>query len=151
MPQTKGTNVAIFSRNWPKYLKAAAKRGANEPTTFRSKVRWVSAAKAIKLHGPRRIYFASIEGGGLVEFEADLVDVQLDPVKSNSRTRLLLGHELAMTEGEDLWDDGVQTLYVITNCRKIPTPFPQTRLHKVSDQKPIDANYIRSYALVVEL
>jgi hypothetical protein len=147
----KITDLAVFSRNHPKYLREAAGKSPDERVTFRSNVRWVSAADALKRFGPRRIYFAEIDGGGQVGYEADLVQVQVDPSRANPTTRILLTHVLNSTKGEDLWDDSVQTLYVIANCRRVKTAFPQTKLRKAKDGTPLDVNYIRSYALVREI
>lgn len=155
MPQTpnvvKITDLAIFSRNYPKYLREAAGKSPDERVTFRSNVRWVSAANALKRFGPRRIYFAEIDGGGKVEYEADLVQVQVDPSRANPTTQTLLTHVLDSTKAEELWDDSVQTLYVIANCHRVKKTFPQTKLRKAKDGIPLDANYIRSYALVHEV
>lgn len=118
MVPAKMTDMAVFSRNWPHYLAAAAKRSRDVPTTFRSKTRWVNAASAVQAHGPRPIYFASIEGDGTGEFEAYLIDVEVDPHR-RARTQELLANELNLTRNEGLWNDSVQTLYVIANCRKV--------------------------------
>lgn len=144
------TNLAVFSRNYEQYLKEAAARPRDERVTFRSNVRWVSAERAIQQFGPRKIYFAPIDGGGRVEYEAGLVQVQVDPSRANKTTQALLKHVLASTKDEGLWNDSVQTLYVIANCRRLSKPFPQTQLRNASDGSPLDENYIRSYAIVRE-
>lgn len=143
-------DLAIFSRNHPTYLAEAACKSPGVPVTFRSNVRWVRAAKAIDSYGSRRIYFAPIGGGGQVAYEADLVQVQVDPSRHSPTTKKLLQHVLLSTKREKLWNDSVQTLYAIANCRRIANPFPQTRLRKEVDGLPLDKNYIRSYAIVHE-
>jgi hypothetical protein len=146
----KVTDLAVFSRNYPKYLKEAARKEPDQPVTFRSKLRWVSAADALARFGPRRIYFADVDGNQ-VEYEADLVQVQVDPSGRNSTTKALLAHSLDSTKSEELWDDSVQTLYVITNCHRVKKKFRQTKLRKAIDGTKLDENYVRSYALVREL
>ncbi len=144
----KKSNLAIFSRNYRKYLNEAARKGHNEPVTFRSKLRWVTAEKAIKASGPCRIYFAEQDTSSRITYAAELMEVQIGPSLMNPRTKRLLRHELDSTRGEQLWGDTAQTLYVISNCRKLKRPFAQAKLRKANDGKPLDANYIRSYALV---
>lgn len=147
----KVTDAAVFSRNHRHYLEQASARAVDEPTTFRSNVPWVSAANAIEKHGPRTIYFAPIDGGGRIEYQGDLVEVQVDPSKSHPVSQRLLSYALKDTSTEELWENTVLTLYVVANCHKLKKPFPQTRLRKLSDDCPLDENYIRSYALVHEL
>jgi hypothetical protein len=64
----------------------------------------------------------------------------------------LLERILESTKDEGLWEiDGkptLQTLYAITACRKLARPFPMTSLLKVSDGKPISADYGYSYTIV---
>ncbi|HEX5438960.1 MAG TPA: hypothetical protein VFW98_17545 [Gemmatimonadaceae bacterium] len=147
----KFTDIAVFSRNYPKYLEAASGKAPDERVTFRSGVRWVRAAQAISRFGPRRIYFAPNGAGSHIEYEADLVTIQLDPSDDDSTTRKLLKDVLPCIRHEELWNGSVRTPYVIMNCRQVATPFPQTRLHKESDGSPLAENFSRSYALVREL
>src|SRR6266511_4583924 len=67
--------------------------------------------------------------------------------------RNLLRFSLDETKDEGLWEEGrkrVNTLYVITHCKKIPSPFPMTDLIKVSDDKSISQDFGYSYCLVYE-
>jgi hypothetical protein len=148
MPSGTDQGFAVFSRNHKSYLDEASRRGRDEWTTFRSNVRWVTAGNAVKANGSCKIYFAAIDGDGTVNYEAELVHVQLDPRTSSAETRRLLLKALKSTTKEKLWDNGVRTLYVIANCKRLDKPFSQTKLRKVNDNKPLDKNYIRSYALV---
>ncbi len=67
----------------------------------------------------------------------------------------LLQYCTQSTRGEGLWEKaekvGVKTLYVISNCQKLRSPFLFTGLRKLIDASPIDANFSRSYALVYEI
>jgi hypothetical protein len=142
-------DFAVFSRNYGSYLDEATHRGKDEWTTFRSSVRWAAARNTVKAAGQCRIYFAVIDGDGTVDYEAELVRVQIGPSLPDVETQRLLSHALKSTRNEKLWDKNkVKTLYVISNCRKIAKPFPQTKLRKLSNNQPLDKNYIRGYALV---
>jgi len=145
-------DLAVFSRNHAHYLKEASRLKRDQRVTFRSKVRWVSVAAAVNRSGaPRQIYFCEIDRGSQVRYQADLVQVQVDPSRKSAVTIALLKHVLKSTKPEKLWDDSVQTLYVISNCRKLKKPFPQTRLRRQDSNRPLSKDYIRSYALVHEL
>jgi len=149
-------NVAIFCRNHPKYLEHAAKIGAGtpeNPITFRASTVWKSGEVAVNVHGPRKIYFVPVGGKGLVEYEATLEKVVLHPEPNTKATEELLENCLPETRDEGLWEqygEVVRTLYVISHCQKIASPFPYTALTKLSDGLRIDENYGYSYALVYE-
>jgi hypothetical protein len=148
------SDLAVFSRNHAHYLEAASKRKRGVRTTFRSRVRWVTAADAIADFGTRSIYFVSVDGGRKVDYQADLVQVQLGPKKGNALTLRLLEHELSATKKgkEELWGSSVKTLYVIENCRRLrSSSFSQTRLRKIGDGIKIHRDYRRSYAIVHEI
>ena len=102
----------------------------------------------MKANGPCKIYFAAIDDDGMVNYEAELVHVQIDPRASSAETRRLLLKTLKSTTKEKLWDNAVRTLYVIANCKRLDKSLPQTKLRKLNDNSPLDKNYIRSYALV---
>lgn len=147
-------NCAIFSRNYPYHLDNAAKRG-KELTTFRSQVSWSSTQTAIDRHGPRKIYFASVGAKELITYEAILKQVKLNPKWDDPETQQLLSYCLPTTSHENLWEDNegrtaAATLYVISECQKLASPFPITDLKKLSDNKPIDENFGYSYAIVYE-
>lgn len=106
----KMTDIAVFSGNYAEYLIEAAGKRPDERVTFWSNMRWVSAADAIDHYGPRRIYSLPIDGGDQVEFEADLVQVQIDPSPGDPTSQALLEDVLFKTRDEELWGNSVQTL-----------------------------------------
>jgi hypothetical protein len=147
--------VAIFSRNHREYLEEAATIGAREqsaPVVFRARANWVTAEREIGRLGPLPIYFAPIGGAGQVEYVAELSDVLLDPVEGTQETDEWLDRALRTTGSEGLWGEPgerpVSTLYEIRSCRRLKHPFPFTRLVKLSDGKPISADYGYSYSIV---
>lgn len=147
----KTPQCAIFARNYSFHLDEATQQ---ELTTFRSKTIWRSAQDAVDIHGPRKIYFAPVDSKGLIEYEAILEEVELYPENNTDATKRLLANCSPSTQDEGLWEkDGknhVYTLYVISNCRKVSSPFPITQLKKLSDDKPIDEGFNYSYSIVYE-
>lgn len=147
-------NCAVFTRNYQQHLEDAIEKNPRQPITFRSYLKWTSAELAVKTHGFCKIYFVPGEEK-LVKYEAILEEVLLEPQPDSPKTKELLANCLESTHEEGLWEKengevGVQTLYVISHCRKLTSPFMQTELIKLSDDRPIDENFIRSYALVYE-
>jgi len=149
-------NVAIFCRNHSEYLEHAAKIGAEtpeRPITFRASTVWKSGEVAIDVHGPRKIYFVPVGGKGLVEYKATLEEVVLRPEPNTRAAEEILENCLPETRGEGLWEqygEVVRTLYVISHCQKLTSPFPYTSLTKLSNGLRIDENYGYSYALIYE-
>jgi hypothetical protein len=146
-----GSELAVFAINHLDHLKEAARASQRDPAvrrTFRSRRRWVTAARAVKQDGPRRVYFAVVDSGPIIQYEAALVEVYVNPNRTAVRTKRLLGCSGETTKGENLWHDTVQTLYVISDCRKLTRRFPQTELQKFKGGLPLAANYTRPYALV---
>jgi len=74
--------------------------------------------------------------------------VLLDPVPGSPEAGRWLARVLPATRAEGLWDPPVSTLYEIRACRLLKQPFPLTKLVKLSDGKPISADYGYSYAIV---
>ncbi len=148
-------NVAILYQNHPIYLAHAAKIGEKEPErliTFRTTARWRSGAMALEAHGPRTIYFVP-EGETLVQYAGLLEEVLLGPEAEDSETQQLLSHCLPETRDQGLWeqyDERVRSLYVVSHCRKLATPFAYTDLTKISDDEAVDENYTYGYILVYE-
>ena len=145
---------AVFARNHRHYLEEAtelATADAARLITFRSAATWRKASLALESHGTIPVYFAAVGGGPKVEFVADLVSVQLNPRREDPETRRYLEFSLPSTASEGLWEEyekSAQTLYVIKRSRRLLAPFPMTQLVKVSDSKPIAANYGYSYSVV---
>lgn len=151
-------HFAVFTRNHSKYLRTASRIAAKQPAkliTFRSRLRWTSANAALSAGGPRAIYFSSDEpnhgeAAPMVTHEAVLHIVILGPRIRSKQTREALDNCLPATKLEGLWEEGrrVQTLYVISHCRKMRRPFRIDNLVKISDGKPLSVKYKYSYALV---
>ena len=147
--------LAFFTRIYPDHLEEAVRRSEADPprcTALRSKVRWVAAARATQ-PGPCDLYIARIGGGGLIEYIAQLEEVLLDPRRGEPDTERLLGLEPEGTRerGEGLWESEgrpAQTLYRISQCRRVRTPFPLSRLIKASNGEPVSVSYGYSYAVV---
>lgn len=150
------SGVAVFARNHRHYLDAASSRNEKQPeqfTTFRAAKPWTSAHYANEVHGAIKVYFAAIGGEKEVEYEAIIHRIKLAPQKRDQDTENLLRFSLKETMEEGLWEKGrkrVTTLYVITHCKKISSPFPIMELIKLSDDKLISEDFGYSYSLVYE-
>ena len=143
--------MAVFSRNHPDYLKEAETIGTRDPSeriVFRARAKWATAEREIGRLGALPIYLAAVGGAGQVEYRAELCEVLLDPVEGSPEAAKWLARVLPSTKSEGLWDPPVSTLYAIRDCRRLRHPFPITRLVKLSDEKPISADYGYSYAVV---
>ena len=150
-PQSHTAGMAIFSRNERSHLEAATDAGSAEPerlVVLRSRKKWVAAAIAVRAHGPTAIYFAVVDGGPTVEYEAELVEVQVDPDPETVATERLLDHVAETTRHEGLRNDQVRTLYAIRGCRRLDRPYRLSELTKHDGGEPLSDGYIRNYALV---
>ena len=149
--QSHGASMAVYSRNHRGHLESAAAVGSTDSqrlVTLRSQKEWVSADKATRKYGPTAIYFAVVDGGPFVEYEAELVEVQLNPDAENPETKRLLAYAAETTSHEGLWGDKVKTLYAIRNCRKLSQHYRLSELTKCDGGQPLSDDYIRGYALV---
>ena len=136
MPKTKAdvheAELAVFSRHHKRHLEeACAATTLGVLRIFRSRGRWVTAARVVSREGHIPIYFAVTDGTPRVRYEAELVEVHLDPNFNEPQMRALLRHRGSTTAGEH-WDDTVETVYVIRGCRKLSAPFPQNELIKLT-------------------
>jgi HNH endonuclease len=154
MPDYRG--YAVFTRNHSQYLARAAEIHATTPgkgITFRSQQEWTTAYRAVQALGGIPAYFSVIDGEGMVEYEAKLVRVLVDPKPADPATKLLLEDCLEETSGEGLWEEygqTLKTLYVVKACRKLQRPFLMTSLIKVGDDQPIHPDYSYSYSIVYD-
>lgn len=149
-----GSKTAVFARNHRKYLEESAERNREDRTrltTFRSAATWTTARRANEGEGPLEIYFAPIGGNNLVEYQADLLQVILNPSRGDRATEEALTFQLSSTENEGLWGGdarSVRTLYVVSRCVPVKRPFPMSALHKKSDGLPISEGFGYSYCIV---
>lgn len=150
----RNPDIAVFSRNYPEYLEVASKIAIEQPErliTFRAVRTWKSAQIALNYHSTLPIYFACVRGKGIVEYEAVLCTIYLNPKRGDRDTERLLALCLNETKNEGLWEkykQTVHTLYVIRKCKKIEKPFPMTTLIKIRNDKPMSKNYGYSYSIV---
>lgn len=143
------SDVAVFTRNHRFYLEHAAQY-PKQLHTFRSELRWTSAFEAVKYHGYIKMYSAVIEGDNLVEYQANLLRVKLDPDKSELETQNMLSCSVMGTETEGLWNKSVKTLYMIRDCCKLLRPFSISELSKIEDNTPISSKHTNGYSIVFE-
>ena len=142
---------AVFSRNHRVYLDEAATIGERDPSlpiVFRARKRWATAERETARRGALPIYLAAVGAEGQVEYAAELSEVLINPVEGSPEAARWLARVLPATAAEGLWDPPARTLYTMRACRKLGQPFPITRLVKLSDGKPISADFGYSYAIV---
>jgi hypothetical protein len=144
---------AVFTRNHRRHLDEGVELCLGDPdrrVTFRSAKRWVAASAAVEFGVVVPVYVAAI-GADSVEYEAELIDVQLDPSEDDATTIRLLDLSTPSTQGEKLWSaraggKRVRTLYVVAELRRIPR-CPVSQLRKATGG-PLSRGYRYSYALV---
>jgi hypothetical protein len=149
-------DVAVLCQNHRIYLEHAAKIGDREPgrtIAFRATDIWRSGQVALQAHGPRKIYLVP-DDALEVEYEATLQRLLLNPAADDPQTKEFLRHCLPETQDQGLWEqygDQVRTLYMISHCQWIASPFPFTALTKLSDGQRVGDNYNYGYVLVHEI
>jgi HNH endonuclease len=147
-------SIGVFARNHLQYLQYATRIGKASSTrlvTFRSSKRWAGAAKGLARVADMPIYFGSIGDEPRITHRARLRQILLGPEPSETATKRLLEFAPPATKDEGLWDGSVSTLYAISGCYKVATPFSISRLIKLSDGKPIDETFGYSYSVVQSL
>ena len=146
--------VAVFTRNHRRHLDEAVALCAanqNRKVTFRASTRWASAEQAMAVRSTVPIYMAAVGGPGMIEYVAELCDLQTYPHRGDLKTERLLSFSTNSTKDEGLWEKyekDVKTLYVIWRCRVLRRPFPISNLTKASDNSPLSADFKYSYSLV---
>jgi len=143
------STLAVFSRNYEKYLEEACQIAAEAPdrlVPFQSEKPWVSAQKALREHQTLKIYITPMVAHAGVRYEATLARIVLDPLPSDP----LLDLSLQGTIKEGLWKK-TKTLYAIANCRRYPIDRRLSDFRVAKDGRPLSDQYSRSYALVREL
>ncbi len=152
-------HIAVFARNHSEYLKEAVslcQADASRRVTLRAANKWKAAADAVSAGSSIPIYFSAIGSDGVVEYAAELTDVQIYPSRGDQTTEALLALCGTLTVSEGLWEGSksgkrVTTLFAISGCRRLVLPVPLTALIKISDGTPISASYSRAYVLVEPL
>jgi len=143
--------TGVFSRNHRMYLEHAAQVANGNPqqiVTFRSSSVWRSAIGLLEQGIDVQIYFAVVDEGPIIRFKAWLRRVILHPDRRDIEVKRLLRLAPPKTKTEGLWKGKVLTLFAISDCYKLPRPFPMSRLKKVRDGQFIAEDYGYSYSLV---
>jgi len=142
-------DLAVLTRNYRNYLDKAIQAGG--PVTFCSNMRWTSAHAALTAGRPVIVYIVPEGGTGQVEYEGKIETILLAPFTDPVTLENLLAkvNDDAAHAGID--SGSIETIYSIVDLHKLAEPFPQTKLLKLSDGKPVSENYIRSYCLVAPM
>lgn len=148
---------AVFTRNHRVHLDEAILLCSADPSrqvTFRASGTWASAERAVESGPPLPLYIAAIGGSAVVEYVAELCEVQTRPHRGDPKTERLLRLWTDSTKDEGLWEKygkQVRTLYVLSKCRAVRRPFPISHLTKAVDATPVSADFRYSYALVLPI
>lgn len=148
-------DLAVFSR----IIKSHADEitGTMYQVTLRSKVVWRAVSDALEKGNKPTIYFATSKqededpsDDDIVRYIGKITDIKIHPTEDDPKTQELLKLSIPSTREEGLWDDKVQTLYVVSDLAKLLCPFPMTDLVRHNKNQTIDKNYQRLYCLVNE-
>jgi hypothetical protein len=140
--------VAVFARNHVPHLEAAVRATIDDATrrvAFRSNKPWSAARDRLKSRRPRRIYFAVVDGGARISYEAYLEEVYVRPDEAQLEELRPLFTERTRDE---TWEK-LATVYVVSRCRRVSKPYPLSDLSK-RDRHPLADNFKYSYAIVLE-
>lgn len=142
-------DLAVLTRNYRVYLDQAIQVGG--PVTFCSNMRWTSAYAVLTAGRPVIVYIVPEGGTGQVEYEGRIETILLVPFTDSVTLENLLVKSMDAAARAGLESGSIETIYSIVGLRKLTEPFPQTKLLKISDGKPVSEKYIRSYCLVAPM
>jgi hypothetical protein len=156
-PVTTSSIGAVFTRNHQQWLDEAEEKLAVDPdgiVAFRSAQVWRTPECWLSTVDSVPVYIAVVDGGGDVEYEAELVDLVIHPKRGDTKTEELFEQVPPGTRHEGLSAPGrygsnraARTLYAIRRLRR-RTPFAITSLVKLDGGKPISEDFHYSYSLV---
>lgn len=145
--------IAVFARNHLPYLEEACAIAAKEPSrpiALRSQKPWTAAKKALDTQERLHLYLAPIGSHGSVQYRATINAIKLYPKKNDPESRALLALSMPGTIEEGLWGEKVKTLFLISHCRKLSTPFSMGRLRKARDGSALSEDFGYSYSVILE-
>jgi len=143
-------DVAIFTRYERQILENTTELHMMIPDleiSFTSSQVWSNADFALQLHGARPVYFAPLESQGMIEFVGIVTQIILypdryPPPEYAKRQVDIEEKDKTMIKPE------VNTMYAVTHCQTIDTPFHLSELcHFINDEN-LDAQNIQSFATV---
>lgn len=142
-------DLAVLTRNYRVYLDQAVQDGGS--VTFCSNMRWTSAYAALTAGKPVTVYIVPEDGSGQVEYEGKIETILLAPFTDPVTVENLLAKSMDAAARAGIESGSIETIYSIVGLHKLAEPFPQTKLLKLSDGKPVSENYIRGYCLVAPM
>ena len=140
------TDLAVLTRNFTAHLDPAV--DGKKPVTFYSNVAWKRVEDAHISGKSVAVYFVVAENPRHVAYTGILKNIVIPPVKDSTLLDGLLSMAPDAAAKEAVSNGKARTVYSVTNVQRLPTPFSQTELLKLSDGSPVNANYERSYCIV---
>jgi hypothetical protein len=138
--------LGVLTANYGNQLSVALN---DAPVTWASDAGWVTAKKLVDEYGDLLLYIRGTEedseshlvthmgiAGEIAEYDEDREHAE------NLMKHLVEGD--IMHEGEDAYAHYIR----VDDCWELETPFPQDELILDSQDRPVDRNYSRNYAIV---
>lgn len=143
-----GTNcpLGVLTANYGNQLSVAMN---DPPVTWASDAGWVTAKKLVDKYGELPLYIRGTEEESeshLVTHMGSARDIA-QYNESPEHAEQLMEH---LIEGDAMHQEGdAYSHYIrVDNCWELENPFPQDELILDSQDRPVDRNYSRNYAIV---
>ena len=138
------TDVAVLASNFPSRL---AEIEDHDAVTHRSSKRWKAAKLGVEAHNRLPVYYRS---DGEITHTGYISELLLDPKENDDRAEAFLDRITDDDTYGDFNDMLDTTTYLVTGGTRLDEPFPQTALRKLSDGEPVDENFSRHPAYVIQ-
>lgn len=138
------SNAAVLASNHEARLDEIA---SNDAVTHRSGKRWKSAKVGVEAHGRLPIYYRL---DGDVTHKGYISRIILDPDENTTAAEEFVQNITDSDTYSEYYDQLDTTTFIVTDGEELDEPFPQSELRKLSDCSPIDMNYSRQPAYVVQ-
>jgi hypothetical protein len=138
--------LAILTANYGNQLSVALN---DPPVTWASDAGWVTAKKLVDEYGDLPLYIRGTEEESenhLVThlgIAGDIAEYDKNPEHAEHLMQHLVEGDI-MHQGEDAYSHYIR----VDDCRKLEDPFSQDELILDSQDRPVDRNYSRNYAIV---
>jgi len=143
-------DVAIFTRYERQILENTTELHLMIPDleiSFTSAQVWSNADLALQLHGARPVYFAPSESQGMVEFVGIITQIILYPDRYPPPEYAKQQIDIEEKDKKMIKPE-VNTMYAVTHCRTIDTPFHLSELCHFINDEYLDAQSTQSFATV---
>lgn len=133
---------AVLARDTPQRLEEFVERDA---VTHRSKTPWTTAKAGVDQWGQLPIYYVERGSGGMVTHKGYISEIVVDPVDGDDVAERFREH-VTSTDTRAEYADGDEsatTIFLATHGRRVPRPFHQSELRKLSGDGTVAETYSR--------